>query len=312
MQPLTFGGLRPLGGDQEHTWDRHRHDTDHDPAEMTSAGVKTLVGSGARKSIRYYAFPFDAWRPWPRARCAPEPLRPVGFDGSGERRNTYNGSTRVVMTLTVRLPPEVDEQFALVCRRRHITKAEAIARLVRDFIAAHRQHSFYDVAEKLGIVGAEPRSMSRRTSRPPSRCASVVRCVRSIIIADTGPLVALLSRNDRHHVRVKTFFAGAPLRLLATWPCIKEAWHILHTRNRLPLMRWIAGDGPDVFDVRPRTFRSSWTFWSATRNAAMDLADASLVLLASHIGIREILTVDRRDFEVYRLLDGREFVQVLS
>lgn len=38
----------------------------------------------------------------------------------------------------------------------------------------------------------------------------------------------------------------------------------------------------------------------------MDLADASLVLLASHIGIREILTVDRRDFEVYRLLDGRE------
>ncbi|MCI0452357.1 MAG: hypothetical protein L0Z51_08195, partial [Candidatus Latescibacteria bacterium] len=38
----------------------------------------------------------------------------------------------------------------------------------------------------------------------------------------------------------------------------------------------------------------------------------SLVLLASHIGIREILTVDRRDFQVYRLLDGREFVQVLS
>ena len=38
----------------------------------------------------------------------------------------------------------------------------------------------------------------------------------------------------------------------------------------------------------------------------------SLVLLASHIGIREILTVDRRDFEVYRLLDGRELVQVHS
>jgi predicted nucleic acid-binding protein len=44
----------------------------------------------------------------------------------------------------------------------------------------------------------------------------------------------------------------------------------------------------------------------------MDLADASLVLLASRLGIREILTIDRRDFDLYRLLDGREFVQVLG
>jgi hypothetical protein len=67
------------------------------------------------------------------------------------------------MTLSVRLPPEIDEQFALVCRRRHVTKAEAITRLVRDFIAAHPQHSSYDVAEKLGIVGAavdEPEDLS--------------------------------------------------------------------------------------------------------------------------------------------------------
>jgi predicted nucleic acid-binding protein len=77
------------------------------------------------------------------------------------------------------------------------------------------------------------------------------------------------------------------------------------------LIRWIAADGLDVFDVRPEDVSELLDLLERYRDAAMDLADASLVLLASHIGIREILTVDRRDFEVYRLLDGREFVQVL-
>lgn len=35
-------------------------------------------------------------------------------------------------------------------------------------------------------------------------------------------------------------------------------------------------------------------------NLPMDLADASLVVLAEHLETGRILTVDRRDFNVYR------------
>ncbi len=39
----------------------------------------------------------------------------------------------------------------------------------------------------------------------------------------------------------------------------------------------------------------------------MDFADASLYWLAVDTGITEIMTTDRRDFERYRLPDGRSF-----
>ena len=44
----------------------------------------------------------------------------------------------------------------------------------------------------------------------------------------------------------------------------------------------------------------------------MDLADASLVMIAARLGVSEILTIDRADFDIYRLPDDRRFVQVLS
>jgi predicted nucleic acid-binding protein len=39
----------------------------------------------------------------------------------------------------------------------------------------------------------------------------------------------------------------------------------------------------------------------------MDLADASLYWVASETGVREIMTVDVRDFSRYRLPDGQAF-----
>ena len=39
----------------------------------------------------------------------------------------------------------------------------------------------------------------------------------------------------------------------------------------------------------------------------MDLADASLVWLASDTGVASIMTTDSRDFSRYRLADGRAF-----
>jgi len=39
----------------------------------------------------------------------------------------------------------------------------------------------------------------------------------------------------------------------------------------------------------------------------MDLADATLYWLANETGIREIMTVDVRDYSRYRLPDGQTF-----
>jgi hypothetical protein len=92
------------------------------------------------------------------------------------------------------------------------------------------------------------------------------------IVVDAGPLVALLKRRDRDRARVSRFPRVNQCALLTTWPVLVE-------KNR---------DRP------------------------MDMADASLVVLAERPGVTEIPTIGRADFYVYRLSGNRRFVQVLA
>jgi hypothetical protein len=43
----------------------------------------------------------------------------------------------------------------------------------------------------------------------------------------------------------------------------------------------------------------------------MDLADASLLLAAQEQGLRRIASLDRRDFGIYRLPDGKRLENLL-
>jgi predicted nucleic acid-binding protein len=44
----------------------------------------------------------------------------------------------------------------------------------------------------------------------------------------------------------------------------------------------------------------------------MDLADASLIWVAQHTGVLDILTIDLRDSSIYRLPSGKALRPVLS
>lgn len=136
--------------------------------------------------------------------------------------------------------------------------------------------------------------------------------MRSTLI-DAGPLVALFSPTDLHHMRYQALLAGlapAGLRLVTTWPCIVEAAYLLVPARRFDLLRWVALGGVTIhpFDARHLDDMIVWMQRYTERGKCeMDMADASLYWLAADTGIVEIMTVDRRDFERYRLPDGRHF-----
>lgn len=47
------------------------------------------------------------------------------------------------------------------------------------------------------------------------------------LLTDTGPLVALINRNDPHHARCKAAVREWPaMPLLTTWPCWTEAMYL--------------------------------------------------------------------------------------
>lgn len=137
--------------------------------------------------------------------------------------------------------------------------------------------------------------------------------MRSVLI-DSGPLIALFAVDDKHHQRFDrliTDLSTPALRLITTWPCIVESSYLLDVQQRFELLHWIELGGAQVYPFEPLNLGDmiAWMEqYTESNKREMDLADASLYWVAAETGIVEILTIDRNDFERYRLPNGQAFV----
>ncbi|MDP2787323.1 MAG: PIN domain-containing protein [Pseudomonadota bacterium] len=130
----------------------------------------------------------------------------------------------------------------------------------------------------------------------------------SALLVDTGPLVALAVRRDNFHAACTGFLQNHRGRLLTTWAVLTEFSHLVGAvEASLPLYRWIANGGLEIFSLgRDEIVRASdWIERYADR--PMDLADASLVVASLATGYTQVWTLDRNDFETYRLPGRKRF-----
>ena len=56
------------------------------------------------------------------------------------------------MTLTVRLNPELEKQFAVAVRREGKTKSAVMTQLLTQYVAAREPKSAYQVAVEIGLI----------------------------------------------------------------------------------------------------------------------------------------------------------------
>lgn len=131
-------------------------------------------------------------------------------------------------------------------------------------------------------------------------------------LLDTGPLVAWFDAQDGEHGRVREFFAGFEDNLCTTWHVLTEVCHLLPTHTHDRLFGWIADGGVRIFEVPAQAVTVIASLMRKYRDRPMDLADASLVWLASEIGVDAILTLDQGDFKSYLTLDGARFQLLLD
>lgn len=124
-------------------------------------------------------------------------------------------------------------------------------------------------------------------------------------LCDTGPLVALVDRDDPHHTRCVAALDQLPAgNLVTTWPCLTEAMYLLERASGLPAqdVLWgyladglVALHGLEAADLdRMRSLMRQY------HDTPMDLADASLVVTAERRDLRLVFTVDSH-FRAYRI-----------
>jgi uncharacterized protein len=132
------------------------------------------------------------------------------------------------------------------------------------------------------------------------------------VLVDTGPLVALFVRNDPDHARVTAWLREYRGRLLTTWHVLTEVCDFLSPEVTLKFLRWINAGGATVVEMPAEALGNIIRLIEKYRHRPMDLADASLIWLAGQSGVRDILSVDRGDFAVFRTPQGKPFRDLLA
>lgn len=132
-----------------------------------------------------------------------------------------------------------------------------------------------------------------------------------MIIIDTGALLALFNQRDPNHQATKIALRSIQEPLMTTYPVLTETCYFLLARNNsaapVRFLRQVANGIVSVFNLEIVHIERMITLMERYADLPMDFADASLVVLAEHLGHGRILTVDRRDFNVYRWNDTQPF-----
>lgn len=140
-------------------------------------------------------------------------------------------------------------------------------------------------------------------------------CDHPVIIADTGFWLALANLRDTHHARAREALAEISEPLVTTWPVVTETCHLLSRRlEPSAARRFLAAgrqEGFEVFALEAQHLVRLEILMQRYEALPMDLADASLVLLAEHLGHGRILSTDQRDFQTYRWKHHEPFENLL-
>ena len=131
-----------------------------------------------------------------------------------------------------------------------------------------------------------------------------------MILVDTGPLVALFDPKDGDHDRCAKRLAVIEEPLCTTIPVLTEALHLLNPGSigSQRLMDFITGGGLGVRYLDSAGLHRAFTLMVRYADHPMDLADASVVVLAETLKLRRVFTLDRNDFATYRIQHGHRQV----
>jgi hypothetical protein len=137
-----------------------------------------------------------------------------------------------------------------------------------------------------------------------------------VIAVDTGFLFALVDSRDRWHHAAIALRKTAGEGWITTWPVVTETAYLYATRLDRRAIDALLGDIASgellVWDIPPAAAADIGRLMRKYAALPMDMADASLVLLAEHLGHGRILSTDMRDFGAYRWKNRKPFRNLLE
>ena len=136
-----------------------------------------------------------------------------------------------------------------------------------------------------------------------------------MILCDTGFWLALSNPKDRYFIQAKKVAKEINEDPITTWPVVTETCHLLTNRispeASISFILQLQTQNIQIQQISENDLPKIHKLMKKYANLPMDLADASLVLLAEQQGHGRILSTDRRDFNSYRWKCHKPFENLL-
>lgn len=131
------------------------------------------------------------------------------------------------------------------------------------------------------------------------------------VLVDTGVLVALFDRTDRHHAAASAWMAATHAPLLTVAPVLAETAFFLPPHLRAALAGLAARGTLQLHHPDAAGYARIAQLFDKYRDQDPDWADLELVWLAEASGCNRIATLAIADFSVYRIHGRRRFEMAL-
>lgn len=132
-----------------------------------------------------------------------------------------------------------------------------------------------------------------------------------MILLDTSGLLAAIDASQRQHAAAFAALRAIPAPWLLSPFVLAELDYLLATRVGQAAERALLGEvGRGVYRLEafaPADIAAAERVIARYDDLEIGLADASIVVLAARYGIRDVLTLDERHFQVLRGAGGRPF-----
>ena len=130
-------------------------------------------------------------------------------------------------------------------------------------------------------------------------------------LVDTGPLFALANQADHYHQPVKKYVASHRDTWIVPAPVVTETCIGILDRlgadAELAFLRSLAAKEMLVEPLADRDLNRAIEILDQYRDAEFGMVDAATMAIAERLKIDVILTLDRRDFSIYRPRHCRAF-----
>ncbi|CAN1211537.1 Ribonuclease VapC [Tumidithrix helvetica PCC 7403] len=134
-----------------------------------------------------------------------------------------------------------------------------------------------------------------------------------IVIADTGFVVALTNRSDPRHITVRDIYSQQQKILLPQTVLAEVAYLVGREAGIATVVKFLKGLSASRFllvELIEADILRTAEILEAYADSRIDFVDASIMALAERLNLVTVLTLDRRDFSLFRPRHCNSFILV--